>query len=514
MRALAVALIAGLLGAAVLGAMRPAPAAAHPLGNFTTNLYAGIALYADALRVRYVVDMAEIPAFREIGAIDRDGDGAVGETEAAAYLEEVVPRLVGALSLLVDGDRAPLDVRSQALSFPEGQGGLSTLRLELVLEAAPVSGMRRVEFADANYDARIGWREIVVRPALGVPLATSTAPAEGVSDALRSYPSELRSSPLNVRSASFEYESGRGASAPAIEGFGGAALEPAPERAGGAFVSLISIEQVSVPVVLVALLAAMGFGALHALEPGHGKTLVAAYFVGVRGTPLHALGLGLVIAGTHTLVVLTIGALTLYGSRFIMPEQLYHWLSLSSGFLVIGLGLWLLLSRVGVLRRGPTHVHLASRGHHHHDDHHGDHDHNHSQKKSAPPWRGLVALGLIDGLVPTLSTLVVLLAAISLDRIELGMLLIVAFSVGLAVVLATISLGVVYARRLLEHVGGALGGPGGGARRDGRLGRALRLARPDGPLPIALGVSGALVLVSVGVFLSLRALSQPELLGI
>ena len=508
MRALAIALIAGLLGAAVLGAMRPAPAAAHPLGNFTTNLYAEIELYADALRVRYVVDMAEISAFREIAAIDLDGDGAVGDPEAAAYLEQLAPRVVGALSLLVDGERAPLEVRSKVLSFPEGQGGLSTLRLELVLEATPRGGMRRVEFVDSNYDARLGWREIVVRPALGVPLASSSAPAEGVSDALRSYPTELRSSPLNVRTASFEHESGLGAPAPVIEDFGGAPSEPAPERAGGAFVSLISVEEVSVPVVLVALLAAMGFGALHALEPGHGKTLVAAYFVGVRGTPLHALGLGLVIAGTHTLGVLTIGALTLYGSRFILPEQLYPWLSLSSGFLVIGLGLWLLLSRVGVLRRGLPHVHLASGGHHRHDDHH--HDHDHSQKKGAPPWRGLVALGLIDGLVPTPSTLIVLLAAISLDRIELGMLLIVAFSVGLAVVLAAISLGVVYARRLLEHVGDAFGG----SRRDGRLGRALRLARPDGPLPIALGVSGALVLVSVGVFLSLRALSQPELLGI
>ena len=297
MRALAIALIAGLLGAAVLGAMRPAPAAAHPLGNFTTNLYAEIELYADALRVRYVVDMAEIPAFREIAAIDLDGDGAVGDPEAAAYLEQLAPRVVGALSLLVDGERAPLEVRSKVLSFPEGQGGLSTLRLELVLEATPRGGMRRVEFVDSNYDARLGWREIVVRPALGVPLASSSAPAEGVSDALRSYPTELRSSPLNVRTASFEYESGLGAPAPVIEDFGGAPSEPAPERAGGAFVSLISVEEVSVPVVL---LAAMGFGALHALEPGHGKTLVAAYFVGVRGTPLHALGLGLVIAGTHT----------------------------------------------------------------------------------------------------------------------------------------------------------------------------------------------------------------------
>ena len=394
-------------------------------------------------------------------------------------------------------------MRSRELSIPDGQGGLRTLWLELVLDASPARGVRRVEFTDANYDRRIGWREIVVIPAAGVRLLSSSAPAEDRSNALRIYPGELRASPPNVRAASLAYESGVGAQAPAIEGaVVGAAPSAAPVRAGGAFASLIDVERLSLPVVLVAVLAAMGFGAMHALEPGHGKTLVAAYFVGVRSTPLHALGLGLVIAATHSVGVLAIGALTLYGSRFILPEQLYPWLSLSAGLLVIGLGVWLLLSRLGVLRRRLPRVSPAN-GHHHHPGA------EHAQRGDAPPWRGLITLGLVDGLVPTPSTLVVLLAAISLDRIELGMLLIVAFSVGLATVLAAVSLGVVYARRLLERVSMTVPG----STRDGRLGRALRIARPDGPLSVLLGVSAVLVLVTVGMFLSLRALTRRSCWG-
>lgn len=87
---------------------RPAPAAAHPLGNFTTNLYSRVELYGDALRVHYVVDMAEIPAFREIAAIDLDDDGAVSDAEAAVYLQERAPLLADGLSMVGDGERVPL----------------------------------------------------------------------------------------------------------------------------------------------------------------------------------------------------------------------------------------------------------------------------------------------------------------------------------------------------------------------------------------------------------------------
>ena len=416
----------------------------------------------------------------------------------------------------MDGALAPLSVLGRELSFPEGQGGLSTLRLALTLEARPSAGPHAVRFADANFAERLGWREVVVRAAAGVPLLASTAPSAGVTDELRAYPADALSSPASVRTASFDYEAGRGASAPPLVAQPSQPRVPA-ERARGAFVSLVNVERLSLPVLLLGLLTAMGFGALHALEPGHGKTLVAAYFVGVRGTPLHALGLGLVIAATHAVGVLSIGAITLYGSRYIVPEQLYPWLSLGSGLLVVALGTWLLLSRLGVLRRGLPHVHLAQRHHdhdreeHRHDHHHvhgNNHDHDHDE--GAPPWRVLVALGLVDGLVPSPSTLVVLLAAISLDRIEHGFMLIVAFSVGLAAVLAAISLGVVYARRLLARLSVMLAP----AKRRGRLGRALRLARPDGPLPAALSVSAALVLVLVGVALSVRALSQPGLLDL
>ena len=139
--------------------------------------------------------------------------------------------------------------------------------------------------------------------------------------------------------------------------------------------------------------------------------------------------------------MLTIGLVTLYGSKYILPEQLFPWLSLASGLLIVGLGLRLFVSR---LPSRSAHVH----GHGHH------HSHQRTDEDGSPlPWKGLVALGLADGLVPSPATLVVLLAAISLDRIGLGFLLIVAFSVGLAVVLALVSLVLVYARRLLAWLG-------------------------------------------------------------
>ncbi len=384
--------------------------------------------------------MPEIPTFREVEAVDADGDDAVSDAEKERYAVQMANDIRGDLYLTANGSSSRLDLLSQELSFPPGQGGLDTLRLSLVFEAPSPGSELAVEYRDENYVDRIGWREIVVRPAEGVTLLESTASTEDVTDELRTYPDDLLSSPLDVREVAFAFIPATGVVAPEMHA--GAAepaarVETAPERPGGAFVSLISTGDLSLPVILLALLAALGFGALHALEPGHGKTLVAAYFVGVKGTAKHALMLGLTIAATHTLGVLTIGLVTLYGSKFILPEQLYPWLSLASGLLIVGLGLRLLLSR---LPSRNAHAH----GHHHH------HSHQRTDEDGSPlPWKGLVALGLADGLVPSPSTLVVLLAAISLDRIGLGFLLIVAFSVGLAAVLALVSLLLVDARQLL-----------------------------------------------------------------
>ncbi len=509
----------GLLGSAfaipllaflVITVAWPSAAAAHPLGNFTINRYSRLELYSDAIRVRYVLDMAEIPTFQEMDAIDRDGDGRVSDAEKGRYSDQKADDVLRGLHLAINGSSVGLEVLSRDLTFPEGQGGLSTLRLGLLL-SAPVSGSElSVSYRDDNYADRIGWKEIVVRPADGVNLMESSAPAADVSNELRTYPQDLLSSPLDVRQASFKFVAGTGSAAPAATASAAEpALATAAKRPGAAFASLIAAGDLSLSVLLVSLLAALGFGALHALEPGHGKTLVAAYFVGVKGTARQAISLGLVIAVTHTVGVLLIGLVVLYASNFILPDRLYPWLSFASALLVLGLGLRLLIGRLRQYHIWPRTAGAPMHAH--------DHPHHHeaqqkvlSEDGSALPWKGLFALGLADGLTPSPSALVVLLAAISLQRIGLGLLLIVAFSAGLAAVLTVVSLVLVYARRLLDW----LGSRSGPLRGPGLAGRLLAAFTSDGQLLRLLPLGGALVLVGVGLILALRALSQPGILGV
>jgi ABC-type nickel/cobalt efflux system permease component RcnA len=264
--------------------------------------------------------------------------------------------------------------------------------------------------------------------------------------------------------------------------------------------------------MIVSLLLACGFGDIHALEPGHGKTFVAAYFVGVRGTVRQAIGLGAIVAFTHTIGVLTIGMVILFGSQYILPERLYPWLSLASGLMILALGIRLLAARAGgwravrrfasVLRREADHSHAPGDGHAH------THEHLHEPAPNAPPWKSLLALGLADGLTPSPSALVVLLAAVSLDRIGLGVLLIVAFSIGLAAVLTLVSLALLYSRRLLEWLGQRRETING-ATAKGWL-NAGTSAGTAAMLRVA-PVGGAVTLLAIGVVLTVRALMQPGL---
>jgi ABC-type nickel/cobalt efflux system permease component RcnA len=205
----------------------------------------------------------------------------------------------------------------------------------------------------------------------------------------------------------------------------------------------------------------------HALSPGHGKTIVAAYLVGQRGTPLHAAALGLIVTVTHTIGVFALGLITLALSQLIVPEQLYPWLNLVSGLLVVAIG-------AAVFRSRYRHQRAHSHGHHHH--HHHEH--------GAPGRRSLVAVGISGGLLPCPSALVVLLAAISLHRVAFGMLLIVAFSAGLALSITGIGLVAVFAKRLF--------------RRASFEGRLVRL------LPAA----SALVILAAGLAMTVRALPK------
>ena len=177
--------------------------------------------------------------------------------------------------------------------------------------------------------------------------------------------------------------------------------------------------------LLAALAAALFWGAAHALSPGHGKTIVTAYLIGKRGTPRDAALLGGIVTLTHTIGVFALGLVTLALSQWIVPDRLYPWIDLTAGLLVVSIGLTVLRARFRHAR------------HHHH---HHDHDHELSR-------RSLLAVGVSGGLLPCPSALVVLLAAISLHRVAFGLILIVAFSTGLALSITGIGLLAVLAKR-------------------------------------------------------------------
>jgi nickel/cobalt transporter (NicO) family protein len=398
--------------AAVLAALSAAPADAHPLGNFSVNHLSTVSISSDRVEVRYVLDQAEIPTVQERG---------LGRAEVLRRkLDEVRRGLV----LTVDG--RPIELHQAArprLTFPTGAGGLTTTRLELALNAA-VDVPRRVQLQDNTFPGRVGWKAIVSAPGSGTAVRTAT-PSGDPTDGLRGYPRDLLASPADRRSASFSVRPGDGSlSAPGATR-GGSAEARAEDGFAGLFADAASGQGV----LLVLLAAAFGWGALHALSPGHGKAMVAAYLIGTRGTRRDAVLLGATVTVTHTIGVFALGLVTLGLSQYVLPEDLYPWLTLVSGLLVVIVGAGVLRSRLR-----PTREHSHEHGHTH------DHAHTH---------RGVLSMGAAAGLIPCPSALVVLLAAIAQHEVALGMLLIVAFSLGLAATLTLLGLAVVHARRFV-----------------------------------------------------------------
>jgi nickel/cobalt transporter (NicO) family protein len=414
----------------------PVAASAHPLGNFTVNRFSRIEVAGPRIYVRYVLDLAEIPTFQ------------AGKIDAHTYAR----RIARGAHLTVNGHRVRLIAIETALAHPAGAGGLRTTRLETILRGPKLAGVSDAEYRDTNYTDRIGWKEIVV----GFERSTSHE--------LRAYPQDLLASPLGVTSVRTRLVPGTvPATRPHVTG--GAGLQ-APDRvADSGFAALVGRDRLGFWVIVASLGAALFWGMAHALSPGHGKTIVAAYLIGQRGTARHAALLGLVVTATHTVGVFALGAVTLMLSRFVVPEDLYPWLNFASGVLVVLIG-------ASVLRSRWRHRRAHDRGHDHHH-----HDHRHGLSR-----RSLVAVGVSGGVLPCPSALVVLLAAITLHRVAFGMLLVVAFSAGLALTITGIGLAAVLAR--------------GAWRRVSFDGRAVSL------LPTA----SALVIVAAGLLMTLRAL--------
>jgi nickel/cobalt exporter len=409
------AALAVLAAVAALVLLAPA-ASAHPLGNFSINHLTTVEISENRVDVLYVLDQAEIPTTEERGK------------SRAEIIGSKQRELRRNLVLEADGREVPLRPLAPKLSFPEGQAGLATTRFEQPLRAT-ISDVERVELRDGTFADRVGWKAIVAAPGEGTAVR-STAPSGDPTNGLRRYPEDLLSSPLDRRSASFRVEPGEGTLvAPRAEGGRTVATRDA---SGHGFAAVFEDAAAGQGVLVLLLLAAFGWGALHALSPGHGKAMVAAYLIGTRGTARHAVWLGITVTITHTIGVFALGLITLALSQYILPEDLYPWLTLVSGLLVVTVGAGVLRSRFR--RRHNGHAH-----HHHHHEH------------PAVTRRSLVAMGAAAGLIPCPSALVVLLGAIAQHEVALGLLLIVAFSVGLAATLTGLGLAVVYARRVLPR---------------------------------------------------------------
>ena len=447
-----------LLLFAVLFAALAAPAGAHPLGNFSINHIAEVSVSADRVDVRYLLDQAEIPTFQERGV-----------TRAERVRRKQV-EVLRHLRVEAGGRALTLTPGTPSLELRAGAGGLQTTRFELAL-SAPVRA-REVVVRDDTFAGRVGWHAIVARPGEGTAVRSSV-PAADPTRGLTRYPKDALSSPADIRSARLDARPGDGTvSAPGPDAKGATAdASPSgtsPDRGGEDGLSgLFADAAAGRGVLLFLLLAAFGWGAVHALSPGHGKAMVAAYLVGTRGTARHAAALGATVTVTHTAGVLLLGVVALTLSAFILPEQLYPWLNLASGVLVVVVGAAVLRSRARRRRKA-----------HHHDHHHGPGGHSHAPEDLST--RGILAMGASAGLIPCPSALVVLLAAVAQNQLALGLVMIVAFSLGLAATLTVLGIAVVHATRLPV----------------------------PGRIAAVLPTASALVIVGVGVMLTFQAAGQ------
>ncbi|MDT5122992.1 MAG: nickel/cobalt transporter (NicO) family protein [Acidobacteriota bacterium] len=488
-------------------------AQAHPLGNFTINHFARIEVGDSLVRLRYVVDMAEIPTFQELRAMTAGESDTPSEAALDAYLQRVAAQYADGLAVIIDGSRVPLKKGAATIKTLPGAGGLQTLRVECDYEGAfptatDESAARRLRFEDLNNSDRIGWHEIVVVPSSGTSIFNSSAFANGVTDEIKAYPQDMLQAPLNERVAELSFTRGAvPAGARLLQTREGRPFVQERDR----FSELINVKELTPTLALLGLLIAVALGAVHALSPGHGKTIVGAYLIGSRGTARHAVFLGLTVTITHTIGVFALGLVTLFASRYIMPERLFPVLGLISGALVFVVGLSLFIRRLRTALKPSAHdeTHHEHAHHHNHNHLHDDehkhshahlHDHAHSHEHPhihehahshehthshddesgvgvhdvdvpvvahshggsshthLPPgargdrvtWRSLLALGISGGLLPCPSALVVMLSAIALHRVAYGLILVVAFSFGLACTLTCIGLAFVYAGRLMK----------------------------------------------------------------
>jgi nickel/cobalt exporter len=453
-----------VLACAVLFALcRPSAANAHPLGNFTINHLTKLDFGRGTVRVRYVLDLAEIPTYQTMR--EAEPDGRMDRAALAAWAQHEAVTLLPSLRLSVHGSPVALSIDDASATTRSGAGGLPTLYF--VLDAhgtVPENGAREITYDDATFAGRIGWHDVVVAPA--------TEPTRE----LTAYPSALLGSPRATTTVTIALDAAGRATVVA---------QAAPESAGvaAATASQIRSNQLSDMLargtsdwgfVVLTFVVAIALGALHALEPGHGKTLLAISLVGARATVKQAAILAGALTVAHTVGVLALGVAINTFKGYFVPEAIYPWITLASGLAIAFIGARAVARQIRLRQpivhahghghaamhdHDHDHVHLPHDHHGHSHDHHGhshdhdghSHDHDdleharlHAIPGTAPlTFGGTVWAAMSGGVAPCPAALVVLLAAVALNQVAYGIFVIVAFSFGLAATLTGLGIAVV-----------------------------------------------------------------------
>lgn len=471
----------------------PLLALGHPMGNFSVNHYSRLHFERSGLNLLYVLDLAEIPTFQLLGSWHA---GPLDQNLLDQKTREQAREWVTNLFLLEDGYKVPWTIQSIRAQTADGAGGMALLQIEIAAEAPLKPG--RISYEDSNFPGRAGWKEIVVDHGPDVFLRGASQGSTDVSRELTVYPADPSVIPPQDLTATVEWSlkplllapsdqpasvrmampAPRDANPLPVAPQVAAVVSPAPRGSSfsgqqpiapgsvvrGDFLStMLQRKNLGSRLLLLCILAAFGLGAMHAMSPGHGKTIVAAYLVGSRGTLKHAALLGMVVTFTHTFTVFLLGAGVLFFQQYVVPEKIIPILGVLSGLSIVAVGISLLYRRLLTqLAAGHEHFHghvfhdhTPAHDHHHDDDHgsglvhsHGGSTHSHMVEGEIT-LSGLVALGVSGGLVPCPSALILMLSAIALGRPALGLVLLTAFSAGLSMVLMGIGVLALYARKLL-----------------------------------------------------------------
>jgi nickel/cobalt transporter (NicO) family protein len=399
-------------------------AAAHPIDEYVQNTYIDPAPDRTTLELNLTPGVLVAPEM--VALIDADGDGEISQTEGEAYASEVLRDI----SLEVDGEPQLLTLMDSSFPTPlDMSAGVGTIRLQVAAEAPKgVPGDHSISFRNDHHPVNSKYLVNAFKKSGEVEIAHQDR--DRLQNGIRvDYAVAPDAPPAASEGIDANTDANSDVQTP------GGVSEGGQRLAGYLYENTLSPWLLVVALGLSALL-----GGLHALTPGHGKTLVAAYLIGSPGTVRHAAALGGIVTFTHTASVIGVGLLALLASQVFLPDVLVPALEVCAGLLVVALGVRLIRTRWGP--RG------GGRHHHHHE-----HDHHYHLPPKDVRTSDLLAMGVSGGLVPCPEALGVMLIAVGLGRIGLGLALIVAFSLGLAAVLIAIGVLLVRFRGKLDRLG-------------------------------------------------------------